>query len=532
MSQGYFSCVIQDTVEHTGWAWQFFEALKEGTIYPRWMPLKFWGYGSPIFVLYPPLAYYFVALVSLFTGSVITAMNITKSLSLFICGTGMFFLVKEFYSKKIALLSASFYMVLPYTVFQLYFIGTFASTISYVWFAPIILFTYRYMKNRQHRHILYAGLCYGGLILTHLVYAYMFSYVIITFIVYMSISEKRLRDITIVPFIVIIGILISSAYVLPLVYEKQFMQLEAITKEGFNFAKFFILPNLTDRFPTGSVWPVYYDTYLLHALFFITLTVIFSFQIVRYRYSLNMKHERVLAMFFIIVAAASIFLLFGISTYIWKTFPYFKYISFPYRWLSIAAFAIAFLSAPVFRILERINKTKRRNIILILSLFVICLLLDYKYISSATFFSENELIPVRAANWVTTEYLPKWVSIDKIHKDDNFQLKRVETSGEGDIKIVTWESSERDIEITARAPLTVKIRTFYFPGWESYSNGVKTDIGIEEGTGAMLVKIPQGSYMLSLRFKDTPVRYYAKIISLIAFFIIVFITLFSWKKKR
>ena len=100
MSHAYFSSVIQDTFEHTGWAWQFAEALKEGIIYPRWMPLKFWGYGSPIFVLYPPLAYYVVALVSLFTGSVITAMNMTKFLSLFLCGVGIFFLVRESYSRN------------------------------------------------------------------------------------------------------------------------------------------------------------------------------------------------------------------------------------------------------------------------------------------------------------------------------------------------------------------------------------------------------------------------------------------------
>ena len=61
-SSSYFTVNIEDAFVYPSWAWQFTEALKEGNFYPRWMPLNFWGYGSPTFLLYPPLAYYLVAL--------------------------------------------------------------------------------------------------------------------------------------------------------------------------------------------------------------------------------------------------------------------------------------------------------------------------------------------------------------------------------------------------------------------------------------------------------------------------------------
>src|SRR5438093_6518578 len=84
MSGDYFSCIIEDAHTYTSWAWQFSQALREGVIYPRWLPLNFWGYGSPTFVLYPPLAFYLVALLQFFTGSVIVAMNIAKFAALFL----------------------------------------------------------------------------------------------------------------------------------------------------------------------------------------------------------------------------------------------------------------------------------------------------------------------------------------------------------------------------------------------------------------------------------------------------------------
>ena len=78
ISGDYFSCIIEDSYTYTSWAWQFVEALKEGVIYPRWMPLNFWGYGSPTFILYPPFAFYLVGFFNIFTDSIIAAMNISK----------------------------------------------------------------------------------------------------------------------------------------------------------------------------------------------------------------------------------------------------------------------------------------------------------------------------------------------------------------------------------------------------------------------------------------------------------------------
>lgn len=99
-TSGYFSCMIGDTYIYISWASQFVAALKEGVIYPRWTALDFWGYGSPTFILYPPLAFYLVALFNAFTGSILAAMNITKFISLFLLGVGMYFLVREFYARR------------------------------------------------------------------------------------------------------------------------------------------------------------------------------------------------------------------------------------------------------------------------------------------------------------------------------------------------------------------------------------------------------------------------------------------------
>jgi uncharacterized membrane protein len=189
-TEGYFSCLVEDTYTYTSWASQFINALKEGVVYPRWTSLNFWGYGSPTFILYPPFAFYLTAFFNVFTGSVVTAMNITKYTALLTSGIGVFFLVREFYSEKVASLSAIFYMGFPFNVFGFYYYGTFASVVSLMWFSPIMLFAYKYIKYKQYEYILYAGVCYGGLILTHLINAYMFTFVFGSFIAYMALVRN------------------------------------------------------------------------------------------------------------------------------------------------------------------------------------------------------------------------------------------------------------------------------------------------------------------------------------------------------
>ena len=535
---------MEDTYASTSWAWQFIQALKEGIIYPRWLPLNFWGYGSPTFILYPPLAFYLAGLFNVFTGSVITAMNLSKFSALFLAGLGMFFLVKEFYSDKIALLTASFYVVFPYNIFQFYLVGTFYSTISIMWFAPVILFTYRYIKYRRYKDVIYAGLCYGGLILTHLINAYMFTFVLIGFIFYMSIAQRRLKDMVLIPSIITAGFLISAVYILPVIFEKQFVKIKTFVGEGsgsgfvFDFHNFFILPNMTGRFSSDHLWRAFYNTFVFYVFLLCVLIILSLLLTYKLKKIEVMRSAKYVNNFFIGTALFTIFLLFGISTFVWETIPFFKYIQFAHRWLNITTFAVVFSSSVVFWGLGNIYGTKKEHkfmigiiIAVLLPIGVTSFLLDYKYIRFAHIVDEKELIPGKTPNWYRVD-LPALVDIDRVDRNDTRKERVVITNGRGKVGLSKWKSGERMIEISADTSVSLRIRTFDFPGWKAYVDGMQTVIKTEKGAGAMLVDVPAGKHALILKFEDTPVRYYSKIISLVSLFAMVVLILFPWKTNR
>ena len=529
ISPGYFSCIIQDTFDYTSWSWQFTEALKEGVIYPRWSPLSYWGYGSPAFVLYPPLPFYFVAFFNLFTNSVIAAMNVTKLTALFFSATGMFFFVKQFYSETIAFFTAIFYILFPYIIFGLYYSGTFGSVIALIWFAPILFFLYRYINCGRYDYIIYAGVCYGGLILTHLINAYIFSFVIVAFTIYMSMMKKKPKDLIAIPLIFIVGLLTSAFYLLPLIYEKQFINTGAFIEEGFNFAHFFILPNLTNKLPAGSFWPVYYNIHVFYSGLFLILITMFSVRILKSRNTRAKEHIYAVNIFFVCIALFSMFLLLGVSSFLWEHIPLFKYIQFPYRWLNITTFAVVFLSAAGFFLHNDVYQTKRRHNLLIASLFSIFFLINFKYISSANLFTEEELIPVKPAT-SNVGNMPIGIDIATITSTDNRE-KIALLKGKGNFDVVLWQSAERIIEVTAQQLVTLRMRTFNFPGWKAYIDGIPTGIITEELTGAILINVPPGKHRLVIKFEDTPVRYYSKVISLVSLLGIVSMLALCKKKN-
>ena len=530
MTSGYFSDSIDDTFAYTSWAWQFIEALKEGIIYPRWTPLSFLGFGSPTFILYSPFAFYLVAFLNTCTDSLIVAMNIAKFISFFISALGLFFFVKEFYSVKVALLTASFYLILPFHIFGVYKSGAFISTVSLVWFSPILLFVHRFIDRKEYKYIIYAGICYGFLILTHLVNTYMFTFVLIAFVIYLSMVKRAPKNIIIIPLIITIGIFISAAYIFPLVSEKQFINFRAFIGESgsFHYANYFILPNLTDKLPSYLFWPVYYNTFVSYVLFFSFFLLFILFQILKMNKLEEMENANRINKFFFGTALFSLFLLFGISSFIWDNIPYLKYMQFPVRWLNITAFCAVFLSATIFFLINPFHKEKKRYNFLIYILFFICILLDYQIISSAHIFKEKDILPVKTVNW-TMEHLPVNVNVENIVKNADYKVKIVDSEGEGDFKIRAWKSAERIIESRANQTLTLRIRTFNFPGWTAYIDNMQTEIRTKKDIGDMLIDIPSGEHILRLRFVDTPIRYYSKLISLFSFFLMAFLVM--TKKK-
>jgi hypothetical protein len=483
----------QDILFHLTWAEQFYSALQDGTFYPRWVDTPF-GYGSATFIFYAPLSFYLLSGINFFANSFVMSLKLAIFISFFLSGISMYLFMKGVNAEKIGVASAIIYQIIPYHTFNLFTRGVLPELFAFIWF-PLILLTIRNMfLYKKPISIVYAGLPYAGLILTHLVSAFMFTFVMLGYGLYLTFIEKK-SGILKLPFGMLVGLGLSSIYLIPVVFERTFVHIEFIKFFNYTDCFLFLKDTLLDR----EFYPILHAIFIMESAFFI-----FTISLVR-RKIIDIKYG-----YFIILLFASLFLSIPLSSLIWKYVPEFSNLQFPWRWLMFSGLSLSILSG---LIIETHEGEIRKAILII---FFPLLLLSLLNMSHISFFKNDEIKYWTGASvlFAPIEYRPIWLNQ---HRKNLPPLEKITiVKGEGTADITEWKAHKRTILAKGEAELILQFSTFYFPGWKAYLDGTEIAIQIENETGAMLLDIPEGEHMLELKFVDTPVRYYGKLISLLS----------------
>src|SRR4051812_38568451 len=145
------------------WVWldQFAEQLRQGILYPRWLPLSHGGLGSPVFYYYPPLAF--------FLGSIFSLAGLTPYASLIaaffaayaLSGVAMYAWLRNAAPRP--LLGAMAYVVAPYHAFNFYSRGAIAETLATA-LLPFVMIGIRRLARGERGGYALAAVSYGLLI--------------------------------------------------------------------------------------------------------------------------------------------------------------------------------------------------------------------------------------------------------------------------------------------------------------------------------------------------------------------------------
>jgi len=167
-----------DVSYHAQWARGFIDALRDGAAYPRWVSDTNRGFGAPIFVVYPPLPYYAVAAVSLVSPNLVEALRWTLIVASFLSGIAFLLAARDFASEAAAAAGAALYVLLPYHAVDLYDRFALAEFLAFLWFPPLFLAVGRLARRPSAAAWLALAGAYAGLLLTHLMSAYLVLFVL------------------------------------------------------------------------------------------------------------------------------------------------------------------------------------------------------------------------------------------------------------------------------------------------------------------------------------------------------------------
>lgn len=508
-------------------AFQVSAGIKEGVLYPRWLALSNGGYGGPITIFYSPLFYILTGVVNLFIPSLIASLKVTTFLGFFLSGVSMYIFLRNFCGRMGSLAGGIAYQLLPYHLFDLYLRETLAETFAFFWFPLILHFAYKGTRENRISHWIGMAFSYAGLVLTHLASAYLFSFVIAAYALFLSIRGGGLRVLLKSISASLFGLSLSAIYFIPMFLERKFVHIEWLKEGPWAYDRSFLYMK------ENSLNPFYVlveQIVLLSVLLVITSLALNYYKKKTRGDFPNQDH----VIFFSSVFAFCIFISTPVSMPVWELVPGLSTTQFPWRWLMISTLAVAAMIGISFDMFSVKDIRSDRMIMVSTAAFHAVLIgnlfLSSFYLTVKEPMQQRDLEQIYREGADLIEYRPIWlVDKKKDFSEERGKTPVVFTKGQGTIEIEDWKSQSRRIKTIAPTASTLRISTFYYPGWTALINGREIPIDIEKDSGAMLLSLPSGENTVLLEFRDTPLRKVAKWISILSFFAAMGLL---WKGKK
>lgn len=210
-----------------------------------------------------------------------------------------------------------------------------------------------------------------------------------------------------------------------------------------------------------------------------------------------------------ILAVTGIVLSVAISAPLWSMPLLGKLVQFPYRFLVLT---VLFGPWVVALAVEHVRGWQQKLLgVILLVIFshgLIMQLGDVRFVERPEgYYTTNE-----ATTNVANEYMPLWVT--------DIPLSRpVETLEviEGDVKIIhrTFLGEYMKVDIDAKKDSVVQINKIYYPGWGITLDNKLMRINYQNPLGVMRVEVPAGVHTLVATFRETPMRLFSDIVSLV-----------------
>ncbi len=502
---------------HLTTAVQYAQILK-GVEIPSWFQ-GFANYGYPLSLIAHQTSAIFGATLLLLGLSPHIVFKIIILVSTIFSGLGMFWFLQNILQKpvpnekRVTLTSLGGSLVWTfshYRIINIYSRGAIPELLVSA-LLPILLFQMsKSLSKPTARGLALVAVLSALLVLTHPM-AIIITMPLLVAIAFSKISLKKsaFSNIFLVTSMIALGILAGAYYLFPLIIEtKYFYQgsgaslIELDKFLNWKSASVIQWPyfSLTDH-PGPRIGPIPIGIIELGIYLIALVTIILL--------ACKSKSNRALGIWFF-AASLSLFLCTPLSAPLYSKLMFLSNLQYPWRFLMSFHFSVSVL-ATLLHARFRLQKYSILALLIILALTRLPEAYGKNYVNH-----DVDYYSFTKENLHSTNLNPRWVGETKDYPQQKTLLTVIE--GTAEARIIKETASKRSYQVSAEIPSRISFNTFYFPGWTILIDGLEQTVEYQDPSyrGVMTLKIPQGSYRIDLRYKDTKVRFASKLISLIA----------------
>jgi uncharacterized membrane protein len=201
-----------DLASHVYRAFELEQLLRAGVVFPRWGPHLVHGYGYPVFNYFPYLSHYLITITHLASGlDFLWSYRIVTAVVTLITAWGTFLFGRDLFKDESAgVLAAVGFVYSPYLLMTANVRGGLPESLALAALS-FGLWTWSRIARGERRFVMWAGLTYAILILSHNGSAVQISPILFVYAVWRGRSQIRLA-ISQIAIAAIIGVGLTAFY--------------------------------------------------------------------------------------------------------------------------------------------------------------------------------------------------------------------------------------------------------------------------------------------------------------------------------
>jgi uncharacterized membrane protein len=489
-----------DLPHHYRLAQGFFESIKNGDLYPSWLPFTNGGYGDPSVRFYPPALYYLLSCFRLITGDWYFASQLTLTFLTVTGGLGMYLWARTFTEGRYAVVAALLFMLSPFHTNEMYEAGMYAQYACASVLPFVLAFTERIIARGEWRDVGGLSISYGLLLLFNMPLAVIGSISVGIYALVKLIQSFNRRSVFQLCTGILCGLALSCCYWLPMLLEVRWKSPSGSGQgEWFDYKKNFIFHPSPNEM--GDWW--------ISILIMVTVLMAVPALVLFARRNRKALPAALLALLSFLMATP-------LSKPVWDTLSALQETQFPWRWLTITSACLSLLVAISLPELVRMYHTRLRPLafamagitIIALSFTILQIIRGAQFQDHATF---NQMVAsVREAE-TNKDFLPVWANKPRPMSTPAEAIDR-------GLSVVNWSSENKQFQVESGPETVVRLRLFYYPRWVAMANGRQLTIK-PDTDGALLVNIAPEEATVNLKFIEPASTRIAAAISALGLFL-------------
>src|SRR3989338_8348388 len=201
----------------------FDKALKSGQFPVRWVDGLGFGFGYPLFNFYPPFVYFLGEIFHILGFGFVNSIKLVFFFSIFASGLAMYLFARLFFGRIPSMVSAMFYMAVPYRALDIYVRGALAESFSFVWLPLILWSFYKLAVTNKSIYLVLSSVFLALLMITHNLIFLPFILILPFYLLFLFLNSKDKKLITYhLSLITLLAAGLSAFFWLPALYEKKF----------------------------------------------------------------------------------------------------------------------------------------------------------------------------------------------------------------------------------------------------------------------------------------------------------------------